>query len=234
MNTHSKTALITGANRGIGYETAKQLKALGFQVILSARNLQKGLTAAKDLGVDFLLMDVSDENSISTAASEYLQRFGSSLDLLINNAGIFPDQEDSILNVTADLVNQAFITNTIGPMLVTQKFLLMLENSNSENGARVINLASNIGQLSTMSNIAPAYSISKAALNALTIQQATALVDKNIIVNSVSPGWVRTDMGGENAELSVEQGADSLIWLATEAPKSISGAFIRDREQIGW
>lgn len=234
MDNHVKTVLITGANRGIGYETAKQLKALGFQVILSARDAKKGQDAAESLGVYFLQMDVSEKLSISAAAIEYKQRFGSSLDILINNAGIFPDQEDSVLNVQAELMNQAFITNTIGPMLVTQQFICLLENSNLEQGARIINLSSKIGQLSTMSDTAPAYSISKTALNALTIQQATALADKNIIVNSVSPGWVRTDMGGENAELSVEQGVDSIIWLATEAPKSITGKFIRDRKQIEW
>ncbi len=234
MNEHSKTVLITGANRGIGYESAKQLKTQKFKVILSARDTQKGQDAAKSLGIDFLQMDVSDIQSIKSAATEYEQRFGNSLDILINNAGIFPDQEDSILDVQSDLIQQAMLTNTVGPMLVTQQFLPLLENSTSDNSARIINLSSKLGQLSTMDDTAPAYSISKTALNALTRQQASALADKNIVVNAVSPGWVRTDMGGENADLSVEQGADSIVWLASQAPPSLTGQFIRDREQIEW
>ena len=126
------------------------------------------------------------------------------------------------------------LTNTIGPMLVTQQFLPLLENSTSDNSARIINLSSKLGQLSTMDDTAPAYSISKTALNALTRQQASVLADKNIVVNAVSPGWVRTDMGGKNADLSVEQGADSIVWLASQAPPSLTGQFIRDREQIEW
>jgi NAD(P)-dependent dehydrogenase (short-subunit alcohol dehydrogenase family) len=232
MNTSPKKVLITGSNRGIGYETARKLKELGLFVILSARDSQKGQTAATELGVEFLEMDVSNEPSITSATTEYKQRFGSSLDILINNAGIFPDKEQSILNLQPDLINQALLTNTIGPMLVTQNFLPLLENN--KDGARIINLSSKLGQLSSMSDTAPAYSISKTALNALTRQQSAALADKNISVTAVSPGWVRTDMGGENADLSVQQGADSIVWLATEAPQSLTGQFIRDRKQIEW
>jgi len=129
------------------------------------------------------------------------------------------------------LINHALLTNTVGPMIVTQQFLPFLLNSPA---ARVINLSSKMGQLCSMSDTAPAYSISKTALNALTRQQSAALSDKNIAVNAVSPGWVRTDMGGEHADLSVEQGADSILWLATQAPQSLTGKFIRDREQIDW
>jgi NAD(P)-dependent dehydrogenase (short-subunit alcohol dehydrogenase family) len=232
MNTPQKKILITGANRGIGYETAKNLKELGHFVILSARDSQKGLAAASGLGVEFLAMDVASESGITSAATEYKQRFGDSLDILINNAGIFPDKKESILNIQPELINRAILTNTIGPMLVTQNFLPFLENC--KDGARIINLSSKLGQLTNMSDTAPAYSISKTAFNALTRQQSAALADKNISVNAASPGWVRTDMGGENADLSVQEGADTIVWLATEAPQSLTGQFIRDREQIEW
>ena len=238
MSIDQKKVLITGANRGLGYETARRLKELGLHVILSARDPHKGQSAATTLNVDFLLMDVSDQNSIANAGKEYQQRFGSSLDILINNAGIYPDTEESILNSSVELINQALLTNTTGPMLVTQHFLQFLENAGKTNkpetGAKIINLSSKLGQLSTMSDTAPAYSISKTALNALTRQQSAALAKKNISVNSVSPGWVRTDMGGKNADLTIAEGADSIIWLATEAPITLNGQFIRNREQIEW
>lgn len=232
MKSNQRKVIITGANRGIGYETAKQLKDRGFLVILSSRDMVAGQSAATELGVDFLQLDVTDEASISNAELEYRERFGDSLDVLINNAGIYPDDSKSILEIDITRISEAFLTNTIGPITVTKHFLRLLKNA--ERGGRVINLSSKLGQLSEMGSIAPAYSISKTALNATTRQMASSLEQQNIAVNSVSPGWVRTDMGGENADLSVSEGADSVVWLADEAPHSLTGKFLRDRNQIDW
>jgi NAD(P)-dependent dehydrogenase (short-subunit alcohol dehydrogenase family) len=122
-------------------------------------------------------------------------------------------------------------TNTIGPLLVTQTFLPLVRKSQS---GRIINVSSESGQLSEMGTWAPAYSISKTALNGVTGQFAAALAESNIAVNSVCPGWVKTDMGGRDAPRSVEQGADTIVWLATEAPQTLTGRFIRDRKAIPW
>ena len=232
MNSKQRKVLITGANRGIGYETAKQLKERGFFVVLSARDASEGQAAASELGVEFLQIDVADEKSISAAATEFKERFGDSLDVLVNNAGIYPDDDDSILEVGKTQLFHSLLTNTLGPLLVTRSFRKFLENSNE--GGRLINLSSKLGQLSEMDDTAPTYSISKTALNAVTRQLSAALSGKQIAVNSVSPGWVRTDMGGDNADLSVEEGADSVVWLADEAPHSLTGKFIRDRKEIEW
>jgi NAD(P)-dependent dehydrogenase (short-subunit alcohol dehydrogenase family) len=124
-----------------------------------------------------------------------------------------------------------FETNTIGALLMTQTFLPLLRKSPS---ARIINVSSGAGQLSDMDTWAPAYSISKTALNGVTGQFAAALKDSNIVVNAVCPGWVRTDMGGNEAPRSVEEGADTIVWLATEAPVSLTGQFIKDRKAISW
>ncbi len=232
MEDSQRKVLITGANRGIGYETAKQLNERGFFVILSARDASEGQSAADELGIEFLQIDVSDERSIFNGAKTFADRFGDTLDVLVNNAGIYPDDNDSILDVNQAKLFHALLTNTLGPLLVTRAFRKLIENS--DDGGRIINLSSKLGQLSEMDDTAPTYSISKTALNAVTRQLSSALGDKNIAVNSVSPGWVRTDMGGENAELSVEEGADTIVWLAHEAPHTLTGKFFRNREEIEW
>lgn len=177
-----------------------------------------------------LVLDVADPRSIEGAARTVSQAVDH-LDVLVNNAGILDDGDDSIFDLPAERLRRMFETNTIGPLLVTQALLPLLRRSAA---ARIINVSSGAGQLTDMGTWAPAYSISKTALNGVTGQFAAALQGEHIPVNSVCPGWVRTDMGGSEAPRSVEEGADTIVWLATEAPRSLTGQFVKDRRPMPW
>ncbi|HET9846754.1 MAG TPA: SDR family oxidoreductase [Nitrospira sp.] len=225
-------ALVTGANKGIGLEVVRQLATCGWRVFLTGRSLGSVRKAASSLGASVtpLPLDVTSRISIEAAFSIASQT-ENHLDVLINNAGILDHDEGSIFKLDVQRLRRMFETNTIGALLVSQAFLPLLRKSES---GRIINVSSGAGQLSDMGTWAPAYSISKTALNGVTGQFAAALRDSNIAVNAVCPGWVKTDMGGHEAPLSVEQGADTIVWLATEAPQSMTGLFIRDRKPIPW
>jgi NAD(P)-dependent dehydrogenase (short-subunit alcohol dehydrogenase family) len=235
MTTYKmKTALITGANKGIGHEVALQLAAKGFHVFVGARNAKAGRKAAEEIAkkggkATFLEIDVADNDSVTNAAREFSNSEGH-LDVLVNNAGIIADGDDAILEISDDLFRKTLETNTLGALRVTRAFMPLLRKSKAP---RVMNVSSGSGQLSGGADgWAPAYSISKSALNGVTSQLAAAL--PKFAVNAVCPGWVRTDMGGENASRSVEEGADTIIWLATEAPQELTGKFLRDRKEIPW
>ena len=235
MGASSKIALITGAKRGIGFEAARALAARGWRVMLSARQRRDGESAVASLrgsgiGVEFLLMDVADPESIVAAAKEFSKR-ADRLDALVNNAGILGNTEQTAVTLTLKNLQATLNTNAIGPLLVVQQFLPFLYKGRP---GRVINVSSGVGSLSQSSGWAPAYAISKTTLNAITLQLHHALHDKGIPVNAVCPGWVRTAMGGSQAPRSVEQGADTIVWLADEAPASMSGQFLRDRHAIPW
>jgi NAD(P)-dependent dehydrogenase (short-subunit alcohol dehydrogenase family) len=227
--------LITGSNRGIGLETARQLARRGFHVVMAARDQQKGRHAAEaiqkeDGKTTFLSLDVSSKESIQNAASEFAA-ISPHLDVLICNAGIYPDEGVSILTVSREQMVETLQTNTFGPLDVTQAFLPFLRRAA---GARVINVSSGYGQLEGLSADVPSYCLSKLALNGLTIMLAAALEADGISVNSMCPGWVRTDMGGPNATRSVEEGADTAVWLADEASHKLTGKFFRSRKEIPW
>lgn len=227
-------ALVTGANKGIGYEIARQLGQKGFHVLVGARRADAGQQATASLQKDgasaeFVEIDVSDRASIQKAAKAVAARIDH-LDVLVNNAGIMEDKK-GVAEVDDDTLLRTLTTNTLGPLRVTQAFLPLLVKGPH---ASVVNMSSGLGQLNDMGDTYPAYSISKTALNAVTRQFAAALKDKRITVNSVCPGWVKTDMGGPNAPRTVEQGADTVTWLATEAPRDLTGQFLRDRNVIPW
>jgi NAD(P)-dependent dehydrogenase (short-subunit alcohol dehydrogenase family) len=229
-----KTALITGANKGIGHEVARQLATRGFHVFAGARNAKAGRKAAEEISkkcgkATFLEIDVADNDSVTTAAREF-SNAEDHLDVLVNNAGIIVDGDDAILEISDELLRQTLETNTLSALRVARAFAPLLRKSKAP---RVINVSSGSGQLTDGADgWAPAYSISKTALNGVTVQLAAAL--PKFAVNSVCPGWVRTDMGGGNASRSVEEGAETIAWLATEAPQELTGKFLRDRKEIPW
>jgi NAD(P)-dependent dehydrogenase (short-subunit alcohol dehydrogenase family) len=229
-----KTALVTGANKGIGYEVACQLAGKGFQVFVGARNRKAGLKAVDEIAkgggqAKFLEIDVADNESVTAAAREFA-KVGDHLDVLVNNAGIIVDGDDAILEISDELLRKTLETNTLGALRVTRAFAPLLRKSKAP---RVINVSSGGGQLTGGADgWSPAYCISKTALNSVTAQLATAL--PKFAVNSVCPGWVRTDMGGQGASRSVEEGADTIVWLAADAPQKLTAKFLRDRKEIPW
>ena len=228
---NAKTALVTGANKGIGFEVARQLARLGLKVFLGARNPKTGREAAEKLGgegeVVFLEIDVSDRDSIRRAAEEFARQ-AKCLDVLVNNAGVLLDDNGNALTVTPEIFQDTLRTNTLGPWLVAQAFTPLLKKSAAP---RIVNVSSGGGQLEDGADgWAPGYCVSKTALNGVTVQLAAAL--PKFAVNSVCPGWVRTDMGGENATRSVGEGAATIVWLATEAPQDLTGKFVKDRKVI--
>lgn len=230
-----KIAIVTGAYRGIGFEVCRQLARAGFRVFMSARNEAKAqkpieALAREGLRAEFLAMDVADAESIRKAAKAYGEK-ARHLDVLINNAAVYPDKTHNLVETDSKILEECYRVNTLGPIRVTQAFAPFLEKSLK---ARVINVSSGAGALTTMPPYTPAYAISKAALNAATRQFSFALKDRGISVNSACPGWVRTEMGGPDAPRSVEQGADGIVWLALDAPQDLTGKFLRDRAEIAW
>jgi len=230
----ARIALVTGANRGIGFEVCRQLASVGFVVLLSARDMRKARAAAKSLKsigrVEPLVLDVADESSISNAAAEVASRYDH-LDALINNAGIHYDTWETVENADIEgTVMEAIATNLLGPWRVAQDFLPLLRKSR---GARIVNVSSESGSLEEMGAGPPAYQVTKAGLNALTRTLAGELRDTNILVNSVCPGWVATDMGGAGGR-PVPEGAAGIVWAATLPDDGPTGGFFRDAKPLPW
>ena len=227
-----KIALITGGNRGIGYAIAQGLLAKGYRVIITARSLEKAQQAGSKLQGDVLSveLDISSDSSIEAALTTVSQNIDS-LDVLVNNAGIYPDSNVNILTVEREVLSSGLNTNTFGTIKMVQTFLPLLEKSED---ARVINVSSGMGALNGLTTSAPSYCLSKLALNGATLMLAQSLNSKGIAVNSMCPGWVQTDMGGTSAPRTPEQGADTAIWLATEASRDETGGFWRDRTEISY
>jgi len=239
MTKEKRIALVTGANKGIGFEVARDLARKGFHVFLGARDTEAGEAAAEKLRkegekedygeITFLKIDVSKSDSIRNAAEEF-SRKSDRLDTLVNNAGILLDDDKDVLMVAPETFETTLRTNTLGALLVSQAFVLFLKKSGAP---RIVNVSSGGGQLADGADgWAPAYCISKTALNGVTSQLAAAL--PKFAVNSVCPGWVRTDMGGPNASRSVGEGATGIVWLAADAPQNETGKFFRDRKVIPW
>jgi len=233
MAKPKRIALVTGANKGIGFEVVCQLARKGFHVFLGARDEKAGRAAEKKLRKDgevtFLKIDVANMESVQHAAKEF-SRQANHLDTLVNNAGICLDEDKDVVKISADTFEKTLRTNTLGPLLVSQAFVPLLKKSSAR---RIVNVSSGGGQLADGADgWAPGYCISKTALNGVTSQLAAAL--PKFAVSSVCPGWVRTDMGGANATRSVAEGASGIVWLAADAPQKETGKFWRDRKVIPW
>jgi len=231
----SMNILVTGANKGIGLETCRQLARLGHHVILSARSAERGEKAVKDLAkeglkTEFLLLDTSDEGSILRAARELKARI-KALNVLINNAAIANVRQGTILDAKAADLRDTFITNVIGPVLLTQALLPLLEAGKP---SRVINISSRLGSVSEMTDGWAGYGISKAALNAVTRKFAHALEPRGISVISACPGWIRTDMGGPNGTHPVEKGGQNIVRLVTDVPHSVTNQFLEEAGEVPW
>ena len=223
-------ALVTGANRGIGLEVCRQLSSRGLRVILAARDRARGEAAARALHDDGLdvgaeALDVTDPASIRALARRV------NVDVLVNNAAVLVGENATMTGTRIDDLRKTFETNVFGAVAVTQAFVPGMVDRGY---GRVVNVSSGAGQLETMTTYAPAYSMSKAALNAFTRLLAAETSRAGVLVNSVDPGWVRTRMGGPGAPRGVEQGADTIVWLATLPASGPTGGFFRDRKQIEW
>lgn len=235
MDSTKRIALVTGANRGIGFEVCRQLASQGFFVLLAARDSEKAKTAAGKIGsvgmVEPLPMDVADPDSIERADQVIANRFGR-LDVLINNAGINYDTWETAENADIDgTVQETIRTNLLGAWRVCQAFLPLLRKSRA---ARIVNVSSESGSLTQMGAGPPAYQVTKAALNALTRTLAGELRRARILVNSVCPGWVATEMGGPNAPRSVSEGAAGIVWAATLPNSGPTGGFFQDGKPLPW
>ncbi len=223
-----KFALVTGGNKGIGFAICKGLLAKGFEVVVAARSLEKAQTAVSKLENDGAIraveLDITNDDSINSARRHLSQEIPQ-LNVLVNNAGIYPDEGVNILTILRDLLTQTMNTNAFGAVRVTQAFLSLLQKVQV---SRVINVSSGFGEINGLSAEEPGYCLSKLALNGATIMLADALRGRKIAVYAMCPGWVKTDMGGASAPRTPEQGADTAIWLATEALLQQSGKYFRD------
>lgn len=234
MTTEKKIALVTGGNRGLGFETCRQLAQLGLTVILSARDTTNGEIAAKQLidrGLDvvFHQLDVSEQSHIDRIVYQVEQHFGR-IDVLVNNAAILYDTWQSAIDADLDTVDQAIRTNLFGPWRLSQKCIPIMKRNKY---GRIVNVSSGAGSLHYMTGGTPAYSVSKVALNALTRIMAAELVGTNILINTIDPGWVATDMGGHGGR-PVQEGALGIVWASTLPDNGPSGGFFFDGKAAPW
>lgn len=235
MTSQTRVALVTGANRGMGLETARQLLRRGLRVVLTGRDeaaTERARIGFGDLARDAIAvgMDVTDVASIDAARRTIRQLLGP-VDVLVNNAAVLLNEHDDALSIPLEAFRRTMEANLFGAIEVCRAFV----PSMAERGyGRIVNVSSGAGQLSTLSTYAPAYSISKVALNAFTRILAETYRTSGILVNAVDPGWVRTDMGGPGAPRSVERGVETTVWLATLDDNGPTGGFFRDRRRIEW
>lgn len=231
----TKIALVTGANRGIGFEACRQLAEQGLHVILTSRDAAKGEKAAQALrqeGLDLSYhpLEVADLDSVATLREFVLRQFGR-LDVLVNNAGVYLDEGISVFDVPLEIMRLTQEINFYGPLYLCRAFVPLMRQHNY---GRVVNVSSGSGSITEMEGRTGAYAISKVALNALTRIMAAEVRGYNIKINTMCPGWVSTDMGGPGAPVSPAEGADTITWLATLPDDGPSSGFFRNRRPVPW
>lgn len=228
-----KIILVTGANKGIGFEIVRQLAKLGHTVILTARNPMKGMAAQQELknenlSIHFLQLDITNKESSDSAFQKIKTDFGK-LDVLINNAAILLKEDHSLVKDDFKIFSETINNNSIAQLTLTRTLLPLMSS-----GGRIIFTSSGGGSMSDpVGGWSPAYCISKSLVNAMARHLASELSDRTISVNAFDPGWVKTDMGGKSAPRTVTQGADTAVWL-TSAETISTGTFYRDRKVIAW
>jgi len=239
MDNAQRVAVVTGGNRGIGFEVCRQLARTGLRVVLTGRDLARAEQAARVLqgeGLEVVAqgLDVTDAASISGLAQVLRDRYGR-IDVLVNNAGISVDEARGIRSIldgpVIDALRETRETNLVGPMRLCQALVPLMKQAGY---GRVVNVSSQLGSLSSMGTGYETYRITKTALNAVTRILAAELRGTGILVNAACPGWVRTDMGGPNAPRTPEQGADTIVWLATLPDDGPSGGYFQDRKPLPW
>jgi NAD(P)-dependent dehydrogenase (short-subunit alcohol dehydrogenase family) len=224
-------AVVTGANRGIGLEVTRQLAERGYLVVLGSRDPDRGQRAARELELDSVVprqLDVSDDDSVG-AAVQWVEGSLGRADVLVNNAAILYDTENRAVNVSLDVVRKGLETNLFGAWRMAQALLPLMQRSPHP---RIVNVSSGGGSLASMGGGTPAYSVSKASLNALTRLLAGELRGR-VLVNSVCPGWVATDMGGPGGR-PLAHGAAGVVWAATLPDDGPTGGFFRDGREVPW
>jgi len=237
---YRKVAIVTGANRGLGHALTKALAEDDYKVFMVGRNkIEIDNASAKlqeaGLNIEGFEADVSKARHV-TALSSYVQSQFDHLDLLINNAGVIIepgglDSQVTCFTINPELVEEAYSVNTVGALRLVQVFYDLLKKARQP---RIVNVSSGMGSLNHIKAGWPAYRMSKAALNALTGILAAELEGTRIKVNSVCPGWVRTDMGGPNAERSIEEGIEGILWAAKLPPDGPTGGFFKDGKPLDW
>jgi NAD(P)-dependent dehydrogenase (short-subunit alcohol dehydrogenase family) len=232
MTENGRVALVSGGNRGIGLEIVRQLAGRGITVILGSRDEESGRAAAEGLSGEVVVrqLDVTGEGSVARLASFVEEDFGR-LDILVNNAGISNDDGQRGMNADLDRVRDALEANLFGAWRLCETAIPLMQRHGY---GRIVNVSSGMGALEDMGGGSPGYRVSKTALNALTRILASELRGSGILVNSVCPGWVQTDMGSPRAPRPVEEGADTPVWAATLPKGGPTGGFFRDRRPIPW
>lgn len=235
MSNNNKVALVTGGNRGIGYELVRLLASNGYKVILTSRDPVAGNKAAQQLrdstmDVTFVQMDLDRQESIRQAVATVINQF-EKLDVLINNAGVYLDDAGTLLSMDASILKHTMSTNFFGAYDVIRSFIPVMERHGY---GRIINVSSEYGAISEMTyQSAGAYKLSKLALNGMS-RLIAAEIKGDIKINAVDPGWVSSDMGGPSAPRTPKQAAESILWLAAIGPEGPNGGFFRDGKQIEW